>query len=120
MRKESITNMIDKKIISSLVEGHAIRVIQEDLIDRMNKFCSNIKEDRSVDLLKLLTIEDTESITHSKTKYQIIYIKECQKRVKDLGWLTSNKHRFPNLSNSQVFNLIKLKEKLSEENALPF
>ena len=112
--------MIDKKIIEHLVEGHAIRFIQQELNDKMNKFCDNIKQaDKTADVLKLLMME-TETITPSKTKYQVMYIKVCAQRVKDLDWLIKNKHKFPGRSNSQVFKLIKLKEKLSIENAIPF
>jgi len=118
MKTESVFNMIDKKIIEHLVEGHAITFIQKDLNDKMNKFCDNIKQaDKTVDLLKLLMME-TETITPSKTKWQVMYIKVCAQRVKDLDWLIKNKYKFPGRSNSQVFKLIKLKEKLSIENAI--
>ena len=120
MKTESVFNMIDKKIIEHLVEGHAIRFIQQELNDKMNKFCDNIKQaDKTADVLKLLMME-TETITPSKTKYQVMYIKVCAQRVKDLDWLIKNKHKFPGRSNSQVFKLIKLKEKLSIENAILF
>jgi hypothetical protein len=118
MKTESVFNMIDKKIIEHLVEGHAIRFIQQDLNDKMNKFCENIRQaDKNADVLKLLTM-DTETITPSKTKYQVMYIKVCEQRLKDLDWLVMNKYRFPGRSNSQIFKLIKLKEKLSQENAI--
>jgi hypothetical protein len=120
MKTESVFNMIDKKIIEHLVDGHAIAYVQKDLNDRMNKFCESIRQsDSKVDVLKLLTTE-IETITPSKTKYQVIYIKVCAQRVKDLDWLRKNKYKFPGRSNSQVFKLIKLKEKLSKENAVPF
>jgi hypothetical protein len=118
MKAESVFNMIDKKIIEHLVEGHAIPFIQKDLSDKMNKFCDNIRQaDAKADVLKLLMM-DTEQITPSKTKWQVIYIKVCSQRIKDLDWLVKNKYKFPGRSNSQVFKLIKLKEKLSKENAI--
>jgi hypothetical protein len=118
MKTESVFNMIDKKIIEHLVEGHAIRFIQQDLNDKMNKFCENIRQaDSKADVLKLLTME-TETITPSKTKWQVMYINVCSQRVKDLDWLIKNKHKFPGRSNSQIFKLIKLKERLSEEKAV--
>ena len=122
MKAESVFNMIDKKIIEHLVDGHAIRFVQKDLNDKMNKFCDNIRQaDAKADVLKLLTME-TDQITPSKTRWQVIYIKVCSQRIKDLDWLVKNKYKFPDRSNSQVFKLIKLKEKLSKENAvlMPF
>lgn len=117
MKRESILNMIDKKIIASLTEGYAIRYIQNELDQKMNTFASKIKEDKNVDLLKLLLM-DPENINPTKVRWQVMYIKECGKRIKDLDWLMKNKKRFPHLSNSQIFNLIKLKDRLSEENAV--
>lgn len=118
MKAESVFNMIDKKIIEHLVDGHAIAYVQKDLNDKMNKFCESIRQaDAKADVLKLLTME-TEAITPSKTKYQVMYIKVCAQRVKDLDWLMKNKYKFPGRSNSQIFKLIKLKEKLSFENAI--
>ena len=120
MKTESVFNMIDKKIIEHLVDGHAIAYVQKDLNDKMNKFCDNIrKSDSKIDVLKLLMIE-TDQITPSKTRWQVIYIKVCSQRIKDLDWLIKNKYKFPGRSNSQVFKLIKLKEKLSFKNAVPF
>ena len=120
MKAESVFNMIDKKIIEHLVDGHAIAYVQKDLNDKMNKFCESIRQaDAKADVLKLLMME-TETITPSKTKWQVMYIKVCAQRVKDLDWLVKNKYKFPGRSNSQVFKLIKLKEKLSLENAVPF
>ena len=86
----------------------------------MNNMVTAIKTaDKDVDVVKLL-LQDVETIAPVKTKYQIMYIKECSKKVKDLDWVLKNKSKFPKMSNSQVFGLTRLREKLSEENALPF
>jgi len=56
---------------------------------------------------------------NNKEKIDKIYAK---KRIEDLEWISDNKSKFRHLSNSQVFNLIKLKEKLSFKNSytVPF
>lgn len=118
MNKERIGEMIDKNILTSLVEGHAIQYVKEELGQKMNKFVTSIKEsDKKADVLKLLTM-DVETITPTKTRYQIIYIKHCSQRIKDLDWVSKSKSKYPKLSRSQVFKLVKLKEKLSKENAI--
>ena len=120
MYKERILAMIDKKIIESLVDGHAIRFIQDELDTKMNKFAYQIRESvKKIDLYKLLQ-QDPNTIGPTKVRWQVVYIKGCQQRIKDLNWLQKNKHKFPTRSNSEVFKLIKLKDKLSEENSLPF
>ena len=121
MKRESISGMIDRKIMTFLGEGKEISFIIDDLWTRMNKFIQNIKDsDKTVDVYKLLIREDVESIGPTKLRYQIIYIKESMKRVEELNWLKANKSRFDHLSKVQSYKLLKLKEKLSEENALPF
>ena len=120
MNKERIAEMIDRNIVTKLSEGHAIPIVKDELSQKMNKFASNVKEsDKNIDLYKLL-ISDPNTITPTKTRYQIIYINHCAQRIKDLDWVSKNKINYPLLSRSQVFKLLKLKEKLSVENALPF
>jgi hypothetical protein len=119
MTKERITEMIDKKILESFSNGFAIKVIQNQLEEKANKFAANIKQDPTVDLLRLLSLE-FDQVAPVRTKFGVAYIKQSLKRIKDLEWVKKNKYKFPQHSSSQVFNLLKLKEKLSKENALPF
>lgn len=112
MNKEKIGEMIDKNIIQSLVDGHAIGYIKNELERKMNNFASKIKEsDKSIDLVSLIT-NDPDKITTSRVRYQVIYIQHCMKRIKDLDWVFKNKSKYSKLSRSQVFSLLKLKEKL--------
>lgn len=118
MNKDRIAEMIDKNILISLTDGHAIQYIREELGQKMNKFVNSIKDaDKKADILELLMM-DPENITPTRTRYQVLYIKHCGQRIKDLDWLLKNRDKFPRLSRSQVFKLVKLKEKLSKENAI--
>lgn len=120
MYKERILAMIDKNITKSLVDGHAIRFIQDELDTKMNKFAFQIREnDKKIDLFKLLQ-QDPNTIGPTKVRWQVVYIKGCQQRIKDLNWVLKNKNKFPTRSNSEIFSFIKLKDKLSEANSLPF
>jgi hypothetical protein len=120
MKKESIHESIDKQIKESLVEGHAISIVQSNLNIKIKNFISTLSKD-SIDLEKMYELS-YDDISPIRTRYGVTYIKHCKKRVEDLDWLSNNKFKFRHLSNSQVFNLIKLKEKLSFENSfsMPF
>jgi hypothetical protein len=116
MNRETIVNMIDKKIFISLADGHSILYIKNDICARVDKF---LKEIKNLDNGEVLLGLDINSIQPSRAKYQIIYIKESLKRIEDLDWMYRNT-KLNRYSNSEILNLILLKEKLSKENSLPF
>lgn len=120
MKKESIHESIDKQIIESLTQGHAIPIVQSNLNIKIKNFTTTLSKD-SIDLEKMFEL-DYDDISPIRTRYGVAYIKHCKKRIEDLEWLSKNKFKFRHLSSSQVFNLIKLKEKLSFENSysMPF
>lgn len=114
--------MIDKRIIDSYIQGHVTSSIIEDMNTRI-KNMSNVIKMEGLDLSVLIQKEfdelDNENIK-VRAKYSVFYIKHSIKRIKDLNWLDSKKKSFFGYSNSQVFKLIKLKEKLLVTHTLPF
>ena len=122
MRKESIIEMIDKRIIDSYVQGIATSSIIEDMNTRI-KNMSTVIQMEGLDLSTLIQKEfdelDNEDIK-VRAKYSVFYIKHSSKRIKDLDWLDSKKKTFFSYSNSQIFKLIKLKEKLLVTHSVPF
>ena len=121
MRKESIMEMIDKRIIESYVNGFTSLSIIEDIATRVANMSRVIKDegfdvDDFIDLeFEELESEDfqKEKLPKTRVKYTIFYIKHSKKRIDDIIWLDSKKESFQRFSNSQIFKLIKLKEKLS-------
>ena len=121
MRKESIMEMIDKRIIESYVNGFTSLSIIEDIATRVANMSRVIKDegfdvDDFIDLeFEELESEDfqKEKLPKTRVKYTIFYIKHSKKRIDAIIWLDSKKKSFHRFSNSQIFKLIKLKEKLS-------
>lgn len=127
MKKENIVEMIDKRIIQSFVDGNSYQVVLDELNTRAKNMIDVI-ESQKLDLNKLLDIEfdqlsaadfSDEKISVTRIKYTTFYIKHSLKRIEDLKWVEKNKPLFPHLSKSQVFKLLKFKEKLQED-SLPF
>ena len=122
MRKESIIEMIDKRIIESYVQGLATSSIIGDMNTRI-KNMSTVIQMEGLDLSTLIQKEfdelDNEDIK-VRAKYSVFYIKHSTQRIKDLNWLDSKKKTFFSYSNSQIFKLIKLKEKLLVTHSMPF
>ena len=122
MRKESIIEMIDKRITDSYVQGIATSSIIEDMNTRIKNMSTVIKME-GLDLSILVQKEfdelDNENIK-VRAKYSVFYIKHSTQRIKDLNWLDSKKKIFFSYSNSQIFKLIKLKEKLLVTHSMPF
>lgn len=110
--------MVDRKIIQSFQDGFSIGAIQSDLKVRIKNFTNTIGKDTSVNYIALYDskFEDIPNIRH---RYGITYIKQCQKRLKDLDWILEKKPQFRHLSNSKIFKLIQFKEKITD-NTLSF
>ena len=122
MRKESIIEMIDNRIIESYVKGLRSSSIIEDLNTRIKNMSTVVKME-GLDISNLINLDfDVLDSTDIKVrvKYSIFYIKHSQMRINDISWLDSKKKDFHEYSNSQIFKLIKLREKLSIENSFPF
>ena len=121
MRKESIMEMIDKRIIESYVNGFTSLSIIEDIATRVANM-SRVIKDEGFDVEDFIDLEfeeleseyfQKEKLPKTRVKYTIFYIKHSKKRIDDIIWLDSKKKLFQKFSNSQIFKLIKLKEKLS-------
>lgn len=119
MNSDSIQNIIDRKIMTRFEEGHIISFVKDELIEKMDTFSNDIKnKNENADILKLLLMP-SEDIIPLKTRYQVIYINHCVKRIKDLDWIVNNRDIFPKLNRSQLFKLLQLKEKLSIKKSIP-
>lgn len=121
MQKERIHEMVDKNIIKSFSEGIALSIIQKELGVKVKNFTTTFEKDPSVNLSELMKLDFNE-LGPTRTRYGVTYLKHCKKRIEDLNWIVENKSKFRHLSNSQVFRLLQLRDKLSKENAisLPF
>ena len=116
--------MIDKRIIESFVNGYSQEWIIEDLNSRINKMTDFVKLqniDVNTDWNKL-TDEDFSSKNLPKTriKYTVFYINHSKKRIDDINWIMSKRNTFNELSKSQLFKLVKFKEKVLDRTELPF
>lgn len=120
LKYNNVANLVDKNIADKLKELCILDLVSE-LSERVEKFKGIIKRDYpDVDVKDALTRKDYANIEASRLRYNVMYIHHCNKRIKDLRWMVQTRFRFYNYKNTQIFNLIKLKEKLAVENSLPF
>ena len=103
---------IDRRISESLSNGIAISVIQKDIEVRAKNMSRSFFKEMSEDEFEKVLLTNLDEIKNSRLKYVAYYVTHARNRVVDLEWLVNNKRKFPRFSNSQIFNLIKLKEKL--------
>lgn len=116
MRKESINDMVDRRIIESLQMGSSIALIRLEIGTKIHNFQKVFEKDNT-DVSSLMKLDFNE-LGPAKTRYGITYIKHSLKRIEDLRWIEKNKLKFRNFSNSQIFRLLQLRDKLSKENAI--
>lgn len=119
MKRDNVIAFLDRRITSEMVEGKALLAIKDDLCIRVRNMKTAISNEKD----KILHLENTSvnSIIDNvdnyevpiRVKYLSFYVSHAQKRIKDIDWIISNKGKFRKYSNSQIFGLIKLKEKLS-------
>lgn len=113
MRKESIAFLIDKTINQSYMDGFSHSSVIAILNTKMTNLRSVlVKEKPDIKIEDLMDVEDWDSISPVRAKYTVFYVQHSTKRIEDIRWIEKNKCKFNKLSNSQIFNLIKLKEKL--------
>jgi len=119
MDKSRINDMVDRKIVEAFKTGVSIGAIQSDLKVRIKNFTKTITSDPNVSYDELYNTEFND-IKVVRQRYGITYIKQCEKRIKDLSWILDKKSKFRRYSNSEIFKLIQLKEKLCISDSLPF
>ena len=126
-KRDSVKSIVDRSLVDLLKDGIVFLEVKENLrarslkikanLIRDMKLCSQLK-DNDPDVL-LYNEDFWPMIESSRIKYNIFYITHCLKRIEDIDWIVKNRLKFKEYNSLQVFNLIKLKEKLSLENAEP-
>lgn len=102
-----------------MVDGSVIPVIQGELAIKCKNMTNTMlldtnKNKYTIEDIINMSIDDLDKIVgDTRLRYTAYYIKHSKKRIVDLEWIVTNKSKFKKFSNSQIFNLIKLKEKLS-------
>lgn len=114
-----INDMVDRKVIQSLVDGISIGSIQSELRLKIRNFTKTIETNPEVNFKDIYQKEFSE-IPTARHRYGITYIKQCEKRIKDLDWISVRKSDMRRYSNSEIFKLIQFKEKLMKKPDLPF
>jgi len=119
MKSESVKSFIDRKIHQSMVDGSVIPVIQGELAIKCKNMTNTLllskdKSKYTIEEILNMSMSDLDAIIgDTRLRYTAYYITHSKKRINDLEWIVANKSKFKKFSNSQIFNLIKLKEKLS-------
>lgn len=113
MKQSNVSNIIDKHIIEkSLISGMSFLDINQELHNRIETIFRTVKDDYgSIENLLKIDVESKPA----KHKYVFYFIKHSIKRISDVHWMFYNKNKLSRYTDSQIFNLIKLKDKLKNE-----
>ena len=111
MTKEKINDMVDRIIIDMLNSGKPFYDVKFELLVRLNNFIKIIdKYDCNYDELYH---KEFDEIDKARERYGITYIKHSQKRIKDIDWVMCNMQKFHGFNAKKMFQLVRLKDKLS-------
>jgi hypothetical protein len=123
--KTRIHNIIDKEVYRCFEVGYSLITIIQELEKKSDNIMKIIDRDKiNIEpiypvLFGGADINDLPNVS-VKLKYYYTYLTYCKKRIEDIKWIILNKKNFPHHSNSQVYKLLSLREKLSVENSFPF
>lgn len=123
----NVTNIVDRSLNDLLKQGLGFLETKENLRLRTVRLKVGLEKDmKTCELLKnvdpdvlLNTPDFWKSVDSSRVKYHLYYISHCFKRIDDIDWCLRNRLKFYEYSSLQLFNLIKLRDKLSIENSEP-
>lgn len=112
MDANKILKMVDTTIIQAFKSGHDVNQIKDSLKTRCVNFKKVLLKDEKINIEAVLSA-NWDEITSSRERYGSFYIRSCKRRIEDLDWVLRSKMKFYNKTEEQIFNLIKLKDKLS-------
>lgn len=125
MIKSKVEYMIDNEILGHFERGLALVTIISELQRKTSQIKDIIDRDK-IDispiypaLISDVNIDELPDVP-KRLQYFFHVITHSLKRIEDIKWIILNKKRFPLISNSEVFKLLKLRDKLCKEKALPF
>jgi len=117
--------MIDNEILGHFERGLALVTIISELQRKTSQIKDIIDRDK-IDispiypaLISDVNIDELPDVP-KRLQYFFHVITHSLKRTEDIKWIILNKKKFPTNSNSEVFKLLKLRDKLCKEKALPF
>jgi hypothetical protein len=102
-KTETVLRHIDAQIIKMISESKSLDTIIKELQEKIFKFEKTI---------------DTCNKSEARYKYLYTHNKVCMKRIFDLMYakkLMFNYSEYSKYSNTKIFNLIKLRDKISEK-----
>jgi len=113
MKKFNVSNIIDKYIIEkALLSGKSFLSINKELHNRIETLFNTVKDEyESIENLLKIDVE-SKSV---RDQYVFYFIKHSIKRISDVHWMFYNKIKLNRYTDSQIFGLIKLKDKLKNE-----
>ena len=125
MIKSKVEYMIDNEILGHFERGLALVTIISELQRKTSQIKDIIDRDK-IDispiypaLISDVNIDELPDVP-KRLQYFFHVITHSLKRIEDIKWIILNKKKFPTNSNSEVFKLLKLRDKLCKEKALPF
>lgn len=120
--------MIDNMIKKSFKEGESPVAIMEDL-EKRSKNIFRIIDKEKLDMSSLFgvlmgDVDIDDEIIPKRVRYAYFYVNHCNKRIKDMKWVIKKRTdlfiQSRKYTDKNVFDMITLKERLSEQNTLSF
>jgi hypothetical protein len=111
MEPHELVRKIDDRLLYKISEGCSI----EELIDHFTSISESCQRRSTFIRVKLRYLINNWKLINPSVRMNTLYVIFINKRLKDLKWLSNNKHKFPHLEGEKLYSILKLRDKLNHE-----
>jgi len=109
VKKEQIEDIIDEKIGNKFSTGSVVNLVIRDLNIMIN---SKINKNKSI--VKDYKDIEWDSIENARIKFDIHYIRHCEKRISDMNWISKKREQKISINYWELWRLLKFRELMSD------
>jgi hypothetical protein len=111
MEPHELIRKIDDRLLYKISSGCSV----EELIEHFAGVSQNCKRQSTYIKVGLRYLINNWKFIDASKRMNTLYVIFLDKRLKDLKWLSNNKHKFPHLQGEKLYRVLRLRDILSNE-----
>jgi hypothetical protein len=111
MEPHVLIRKIDDRILHKISEGCSV----DELITYFTEVADSCQRRKTFIKVSLRYLINNWSFIDASKKMNTLYVIFLRKRLKDLKWLSENKHKFSHLEGEKLYRILRLKDILGRE-----
>ena len=111
MEPHELIRKIDDRLLYKISEGCSV----EELIEHFTGIADSCQNRSTFIKVGLKYLINNWKFIDPNKKMNTLYVIFIRKRLKDLKWLSENKHKFSHLQGEKLYKILRLRDILSHE-----